>query len=118
MVRKVKQIRYYKEPGTAVASSRNQPKELSIRNLISGTAFSTTIPIIQLGIQALPGTKFYLNDSITPIVIGSTGIYELNVDGYAEINSLTFERQSIQNINDNESAYLIVDYIYGAEEEV
>jgi hypothetical protein len=37
------------------------------------------MPIVQLGIQSVPGTKFYLNGSNNPIIIGNTGIYELDL---------------------------------------
>ena len=41
-----------------------------------------------------------LNDKIktNPIIIGYTGIYELNLENIAEINSLCFDIESIQNI--------------------
>ena len=39
-------------------------------------------PIIHLGIQTLPGTKIYLNGFYdAPIIIGATGIYELDLEG-------------------------------------
>jgi hypothetical protein len=61
----------------------------------------------------LPGTKFYLNDNVRnyPIIVGYTGIYELNLDRIAEINSLSFDATSIQTINNIEDAYLIIDMV-------
>jgi hypothetical protein len=53
------------------------------------------MPISQLSIQALPGTKFYLNNSYDPIVIGYTGIYEITINNLAEITSLKFDYESI-----------------------
>lgn len=73
--------------------------------------------IVQLGIQSLPGTKFYLNNSIGPIIIGHTGIYELNVEGLTEITSLRFSADSISAINSNANSFLIVDIIYEEEDE-
>jgi hypothetical protein len=64
----------------------------------------------------LPGTKFYLNNSADPIIIGSTGIYELDLEGVAEISALSFDSKSIDSIKDTNSAYLIVDAIYDVEE--
>ena len=75
------------------------------------------MPILQLGIQALPGTKFYLNGSNNPIIIGNTGIYELDLQGLTEISSLSFEANSISLINGNANAYLIVDMIYDEDGE-
>ena len=111
MAKKVKQIRYYKE------GSPNNYGEPTYRNLISGSVFSNYMPILQLGIQTMPGTKFYLNGSNNPIIIGNTGIYELDLQGLTEINSLQFEASSVALIKNNESAYLIVDIIYEGGEE-
>lgn len=107
MAKLIKQIRYYNNENL-----NNNPSKLSYRSLMSGTAFYSYTPIIQLGIQALPGTKFYLNGSGNPIIIGSTGIYELNVEGLTEINSLQFDKSSLNTIDNNDNAYLIVDIIY------
>jgi hypothetical protein len=68
-----------------------------------------------LGIQALPGTIFYLNNDNTrtnPITIGYTGLYELNLEGIAEINSISFELESLNRIAQVPNACLIVDIVY------
>jgi hypothetical protein len=40
------------------------------------------MPIVHLGIQTLPGTKVYLNSNMdAPVIIGATGIYELDLEG-------------------------------------
>ena len=111
MAKKVKQIRYYGEGHT------NNYGGPTYRNLISGSVFKNYVPIIQLGIQTLPGTKFYLNGSNNPIIIGNTGIYELDLQGLSEINSLQFDASSLVLIKDNASAYLIIDMIYEDGEE-
>jgi hypothetical protein len=61
----------------------------------------------------LPGTKFYLNNGTTPIIIGSTGIYELDLEGLSEITALSFDGTSIETINSNNNAYLLIDVICG-----
>ena len=106
MARKIKQIRYYSD------GHSNNYGNPSYRNLISGSLFSNYIPIIQSGIQTLPGTKLYLNDSNNPIIIGNTGIYELDLQGLTEINSLQFDATSLRLISENNNAYLIIDMIY------
>lgn len=72
-----------------------------------------------MGIQALPGTKFYLNDinalNREPIIIGRTGIFELSLN-QAKINSIAFDEKSMETINTNENAYLIVDILYEEED--
>lgn len=91
----------------------NQPNGLTMADLCAGTAFTDYTPIIQLGIQALPGTKFNLNTNLDPIVIGTTGIYELDLtDSSAVITSLTFEQSSIEYIQSNPDGYLIIDIVY------
>ena len=110
--RNIMQFRYWAEK-----HSNNQPSNISKSKLVSGSIFNDYLPIVQLGIQTLPGTKFYLNHGIEPIVIGSTGIYELNVEGLTHINDISFMGQSIQTIADNNNAYLIIDVIYEQEEE-
>lgn len=99
-------------------SNNSNTQGLTMNNLISGSIFfneSTLGPIVQLGIQALPGTRFYLNSSITPVIIGSSGIYELNLRSEAQITMLSFERASLERISDTPSAVLIVDAIYEVE---
>jgi hypothetical protein len=43
-------------------------------------------------------------------------MYELDLEGYAEINSLQFELESIRRIANSDNAYLIIDIIYDSEE--
>lgn len=106
MAKRVKQIRYYKD------GSQNNYGGPTYRNLISGSVFNNFVPMLQLGIQTLPGTKFYLNGSNNPIIIGTTGIYELDLQGLTEINSLQFDAGSLSLIANNNNAYLIIDMIY------
>lgn len=84
MSKKTFQVRY---PGTA------NPEDL-----VSGSAFDGKFPIEKLGIQAIPGTEFYLNASRKPIMIGSTGIYELDLDGKTSISKLRFDKKSLEKI--------------------
>lgn len=107
MARRIQQFRYY---GTE--HNNNQPSSISYQKLVSGSAFSSFTPITQLGIQGLPGMKFYLNNSHEGIIIGNTGIYELDLQGQAEVSALSFDANSINFIRNNPNAYLIVDIIY------
>jgi hypothetical protein len=47
----------------------------------------------------LPGVEFHLNNGITPITIGYTGIYELELDDVSDITSLTFNAKSMNLLN-------------------
>ena len=108
MAKHVMQFRYYEDNHT-----NNQPVELNAGQLVNGTVFAKYLPFTQLGIQALPGTRFYLNDNIEdPIIVGSTGIYELELEGISKISSLKFDSKSLKLIADNPNAFLIIDVIY------
>lgn len=107
MAKQIKQFRYYN-----YKNSKNYPTNISITNLASGSIFSKYMPVIQLGIQSLPGTKFYLNNSNDPIIIGNTGIYELDLNGLSEITAIKFDTASINAIAINQNGYLIVDILY------
>lgn len=109
MAKVVKQFRYYNE-----TSALNQPSNATLKGFTSGSVFDDAgcFPILQLGIQTLPGTKFYLNDALDPILIGSTGIYELDLDGLAEILRISFASDSMETIKTNDTAHLIVDIIW------
>ena len=88
MIRKVYQFRYYNE-GSDKNYHPDMGKEeydkINAENLQSGEAFNTYMPVKQLGIQSIPGTKFYLNYSSDSIMIGSTGIYEIELNSLVEI---------------------------------
>ena len=107
MKKRIQQFRYYGE-GYA---DNNVFKD----NLISGSAFPDSI--VALGIQTYPGIKFYLNGSEDPVVIGSSGIFEIDIRDNCEITLLSFDESSINFIEDrSNSAYLIIDVISNVEE--
>ena len=108
MAKQIKQFRFYNQK----SARQNYPSNITMANLASGSIFSSYMPVVQLGIQALPGTKFYLNNSNDPIIIGQTGIYELTLEGLSEITALEIDRNSLTAINNNIGAYLIVDILY------
>ena len=107
MANKIKQFRFYSN-----RSAKNQPSAATSSSFISGDVFNGYYPVLQLGIQALPGTMFYVNQAADPVIIGKTGIYELDLDGDTQISQLQFDASSITTISENNSAYLIVDILY------
>lgn len=106
MAKRIMQFRYYGEKNT----STNQPA-VGASKFADGTVFKSYLPFTKLGIQALPGTKFYLNDSVDEIIIGATGIYELDLEGISKITNLTFNRQSLSLISNSSNNGLIVDVV-------
>ncbi len=112
MAKRIKQIRYYNEN-----NAKNYPggTSLGMTKLINGSAFKingNNVLITQLGIQTVPGVKFYLNESDNSVMVGSTGIYELDLEGISYITSIKFDKASMNLINQNTNAYLIVDILY------
>ena len=94
------------------------PEDLTPAELVTGRAFADKMPIYQLGIQALPGTKFYLNESLDPVIIGATGIYELDLHEKSTISVLKFAPDSIERTIEAMSigtGYIIVDIVYEEE---
>lgn len=77
-------------------------------------------PVSHLGIQGEPGVTFYLNNSEDPITIGSTGIYELNLEGIGHLIALKFDIDILKDKYDSKKSLMnriIVDIVYeGAEQ--
>ena len=112
MAKYINQVRYYGDGNT-----KNSASNVSLTTLQSGSVFHGTLPIVQLGVQTLPGMKIYINHHTNPVIVGQTGVYELNVDGISYITDLCFDGSTLNVINKNQSnAYLIVDYLYEQEE--
>ena len=127
MAKAIHQFRFYSDSTT---ESRNEPsgddytKAGGMTAFTKGTLFDGTlenskryVPILQLGIQSIPGTRFYLNDGVDPITIGSTGIYELDINNGVEISKLAMDVSSMNKINEMQNGYLIIDIIYEKEED-
>ncbi len=123
MANKIKQFRYYNDTNNlgknspSVVTIDGADVNVSYAHYVSGAVFGECFPVLQFGIQSLPGTKFYLNNGNDPIIIGSTGIYELDLEGQTEITQIQMDGGSMKTINDNDSAYLIIDIIYDNGEE-
>lgn len=83
-MKKVKQFRYYGNGNTL-----NEPGGMLKTVLTSGHLFDG-IAISQLGIQGRPNTCFYLNETAYPIILGDTGIYELDLQDRGTITSIAF----------------------------
>ena len=117
----LKQYRYY---GKDIAGS--EPR-VTHEGLVTGATFLADndpyLSIISLGIQTVPGVKFRVNEptgnSMTSngIVVGNTGIYELNMTEGYEITNLRFDEKSLELIGgSNGNTYLIIDIVYNTED--
>lgn len=93
-------------------SLKNFPSNLLDTDLISGDAFNNYTPLVQLGVHAPPGTKFYLNGSINPVIVGFNGLFDIDLTQGGSISHLAFDASSINWIKSNDSAILIIDMAY------
>lgn len=105
MQKKFKQIIYCNPTSTINTAG------ITKNNLVDGSAFSDYCPLTQLGVRALPGTKFYINGNNNPVIIGFTGMFELDLSAGGSITSLTFDPNTLREIEQNDSAYLVVDML-------
>lgn len=108
MARLVRQFRYYGD-----GNPLNYPSEVSYAALATGNIFKNTPGITQLGIQSDPDLRFYVNNSVDPIYVGATGIYELDLEGLGTISSIRIDRDSLKAIDyDAKKNSLMIDIIY------
>lgn len=102
----IRQFRFYGD-----GNAKNYPANLDKDTLYYGNIFKDCGLVTQLGIQATPGTIFYLNSSIHPISVGSTGIYELNLEGLSSLSSIQFSETSLEAIT-GDSDGILIDIVY------
>ena len=112
---KIMQFRYVNDDSEG---TNNYPSGLKASNFSTNTAenFLTKYDIkniTQLGIQTMPGVRFTINNSPgNYITVGQTGIYEIELTDDVMITNLQFDEDSLKMINDNNSAFLIIDLVY------
>ena len=102
----IKQFRYYGEGDT-----RNYPANLNKNDLVYNYIFAGHGSITQLGIQGRPNTTVFLNGQDFPIIIGETGIYEIDLQNYGQIYSIRFTSESLDDY-DLGIDRLLIDIIY------
>lgn len=110
----IKQFRFY---GTKDRASNNYPAYSSpnayFTALTSGNIFQDHGAISKLGIQCRPNTRFRLNESSYEIVVGETGIYEIDLEGYGNIFAIQFNAADLR-IYDQAGVTdrLLIDIVY------
>lgn len=123
MARRIAQFRYFGDGEIGVNAitqttlykhiSNNYTEAINKSVLADGSIFINYTPIVQLGVQTLPGTKFYLNANTDPIIVGASGIYELDLSNTSTvISSIMFDLGSLELISNNPDGYLIIDIVY------
>lgn len=111
-MKQIKQFRYY--GSNENASKQNYPALSNYYGILSrGNLFASHGGISHLGIQAKPGTKFYLNNSSFPITIGFTGIYELEIDNLGSIYAIRFDPETLSWYDVEGSVNrILIDIVY------
>lgn len=107
------QYRYYCD-----GHSMNNPQPgnevgITFTNLVTGSIFNERTPISRIGVQAPPGTKFYINNSIYPMEVGVSGILELDMGEGAKIYALRFDKRTLESFADIKTLGLLIDIEYG-----
>ena len=105
----IKQFRYYGQN-----SDKNYPNNMTYNNLVHSNIFKGYGSITQMGVQARPGTVMYLNNEQRyPIIIGETGIYEIDLQGYGQIYAIRFDGKSLADYDTlGSTGRLLIDIIY------
>lgn len=113
MALKFKQFRYFGKNST-----KNQNVTFE-NNTLTLTGFDQLTSIKHLGIQTMPGVEFTINggtNDVPNIIIGPSGIYEINVeDTGSTIGNLDIIESTLMHYfsdDGNNTAYLIVDVVY------
>lgn len=109
-MKKIMQFRYRGE-----GSKNNFPNYKYYEDaLINGNIFKDYGFISQLGIQGPVGLRFYLNSNTNPIMIGETGIYELDLENVGRITSIQFDANDLSKFYTKElqSDQLLIDIVY------
>ena len=101
----IRQFRFYGD-----GNANNYPKDLTATELTTGNIFNGLGSISQLGIQGRPGTTFYLNGQLFPIVLGPTGIYEVDLKNSGQIYSIRFGKDFFKDYQAGER--LLIDFVY------
>ena len=76
--------------------------------------------IVQFGIQGPSGLRFCLNGNETAeLVVGASGVYELNVNGFTTVTSITFPQFNTIKYSDKDlpTGPITIDILYWEGEE-
>ena len=106
MAKMIEQHRYY-----GPNNKNNYNAEYNTLTTGSEFNYGKNSKILALGIQTVPGIKFYLNGDNNPVFVGPSGIYEIDYSDNCEIKSLKFDKTTIDLIEEPQN-YLIIDIMY------
>ena len=103
MNKKIMQFRYY---GTK--NKNNFPANIKAVDISTEDFFKNYYPIHYIKIQGPNSIKFQINSNLNSVMLGPSGIYELDLQNFSTIEDLKFS-----SISSTISEPLIIDLIYG-----
>lgn len=116
MAKMVKQLRYFGKGGNSNLSSNIFVSETKDDKVIYPNIIQNFAPVVQLGIQTIPGVSFTIGNSDPNVItIGPTGVFQLDVDGFSEITQLRLAGGAELFMNNNPIGFLIIDFVYDAD---
>ena len=73
--------------------------------------------ITQLGIQGYPGMTFGFNENSASILLGSTGLLDLDLNSIPlDVSFIYFSQETLSIIKNTPSLYILIDIIYEGSE--
>lgn len=109
-MKRIKQFRYYGKDNI----DKNMPRQGEV--FFKGNWFQNINAVSHIGVQAIPGVRFYLNDSPSSLMVGQTGIYELDLGNLGIIQSFKLDFSSLKDKEEQILEYgIIVDVVYEGE---
>ena len=106
MNKKIMQFRYY---GTK--NKNNFPANIKAVDFSTKDFFKDYYPIHYIKIQGPNSIKFQINFNSNSVMLGPSGVYELDLQNFSTIEDLGFEDLRSSGISNTEP--LIIDLIYG-----
>lgn len=104
MNKKIMQFRYY-----GAKNKNNFPANIKAGDFSNEDFFKNYYPIHYIKIQGPPNSiKFWINFNSNSVMLGPSGVYELDLQNFSTIEDLKFN-----SISNTISEPLIIDLIYG-----
>lgn len=103
MNKKIMQFRYY-----GAKNKNNFPVNIKAGDFSTEDFFKNYYPIHYIKIQGPNSIKFQINSNSNSVMLGPSGIYELDLQNFSTIEDLKFS-----SISNTISEPLIIDLIYG-----
>ena len=103
MNKKIMQFRYY-----GIKTKNNFPANIKAGDFSTEDFFKDYYPIHYIKIQGPNSIKFWINFNSNSVMLGPSGVYELDLQNFSTIEDLKFS-----SISNTISEPLIIDLIYG-----